>query len=949
MKYQELTILLPCHSLEDFPTHHEGDDAEGLLANWSALWHPALLAGAQSMPTWFRADSPPEDLAGRLIVIPRVSQSELATGFAQRAERDAGCLIQGRIRRDEIVEEALRPLDESAWQINPSLVADFLALGYCYLQVELLTRQMRYSSNLDEIHFQGLVLAAVDGAVQDDEKLAREKLQECFDVLSEERDHYYPVEGFILDLTLVAPTTIGRTLREQLATEVACNVVLSGDTLQMIADQEPATLQALQKAIQEERLGLVASEAAESRLPLLSCETIAAQLQETVARFEHLLGRRPVVYGRRRFGLTPVLPQILKQLGFEACLHFTLEDGSFPEGSQVKVRWEGCDGTTLDAIARAPIDATQSKAFLNYGVKTGESMDMDHVASICLAHWPGTPSTWYGDLRHIARYGAALGRFVTVEHYFQNTDLPVHQDKFKADQYRSPYCAQSVSRGQIDPISSSVRYWRGRATTEAAKTLETFAALLSTESVDPEHSLAEALANRMAAIDASEEGTAENAEGEARNGELLATAVENLAERLPRAKEPAEPGCLVFNPHSFVRRIGIEVPDLPGLPAVERPIYAASEQDRTKYVVADVPPAGFVWVAKGGAAGDQRKSDQVLADTCLLHNEFFEAKIDPDTGTLRSISQYEARGTRISQQLAMRLGKSKRRKGGDAWQDPYESELYSVMAADSVETTLATSAVGEIACRGRLLDRDGKELATFHQTYRIWRGSRVLLIDIQLEPLAECTKDAWNSYFAARFAWANEAATLHRSVNLTRQSTTAKRIEAPHYVEIDDGAGRIAILTGGLPYHRRLGLRMMDSLLVVRGETCRRFRLGIGVDLKLPLQEALGLLTPETWISQTAPPPAPNRSGWLFHLDSRNVTATDWEPLEEQSRVIGCRVRLLETGGRLAKVGLSAFRKIQSARRVDLNGDSPQECSIEEDRVRLQLSAHQWVQLEILW
>ena len=44
MKYQELIILLPCHSLEDFPTYHEGDDAHSLLASWSALWHPALLA-----------------------------------------------------------------------------------------------------------------------------------------------------------------------------------------------------------------------------------------------------------------------------------------------------------------------------------------------------------------------------------------------------------------------------------------------------------------------------------------------------------------------------------------------------------------------------------------------------------------------------------------------------------------------------------------------------------------------------------------------------------------------------------------------------------------------------------------------------------------------------------------------------------------------------------------
>ena len=50
MSYQQLIILLPCHSLEDFPVHHEGDDAAGLLAGWSALWHPQLIASAHTIP-----------------------------------------------------------------------------------------------------------------------------------------------------------------------------------------------------------------------------------------------------------------------------------------------------------------------------------------------------------------------------------------------------------------------------------------------------------------------------------------------------------------------------------------------------------------------------------------------------------------------------------------------------------------------------------------------------------------------------------------------------------------------------------------------------------------------------------------------------------------------------------------------------------------------------------
>ena len=215
MKFEEIIILLPCHSLEDFPTHNEGDEAQGLLANWSAMWHPAILQSAGAMPTWRRADEPPEEVANRLLMVPSASQSELPTGFAQRAKNDGACLIRNQSDRDAMVAKALDALDGGDGGVDADLAADFLALGYCYLQIELLTRQMRYASNLDEVHFQNLVLQAAGAAVEGDADEARKQLTACFDLLAEERDHYYPVEAFILDLTLVAEATIGAPLREE--------------------------------------------------------------------------------------------------------------------------------------------------------------------------------------------------------------------------------------------------------------------------------------------------------------------------------------------------------------------------------------------------------------------------------------------------------------------------------------------------------------------------------------------------------------------------------------------------------------------------------------------------------------------------------------------------------------------------------------------------------------
>ena len=69
MKFTELTVLLPCHSLEDFPVYYEGTQADELLAAWCSLWHPAFLASAAALPAWHRIDVPPETFSGRLMTV----------------------------------------------------------------------------------------------------------------------------------------------------------------------------------------------------------------------------------------------------------------------------------------------------------------------------------------------------------------------------------------------------------------------------------------------------------------------------------------------------------------------------------------------------------------------------------------------------------------------------------------------------------------------------------------------------------------------------------------------------------------------------------------------------------------------------------------------------------------------------------------------------------------
>ena len=929
MKFQELLILLPCHSLEDFPTHHEGEDAQSLLSSWSALWHPELLVAAGQAPTWRRIEDPPSDLKDKLIVVPSVCVQRLPTGFAQRCKDEGGLLIRKTGSRQEILAAALSvagtlpvPSEANGTRSVPAtLAADFLALGYAYLMIQLLTRQMRYSSNLDETYFKNTALAAATAAVEGNETLAKEKLAACFSVLAEERDHYYPVDAFLIYLNLTAATTLGSTLRDELSRQTPTSVLVSGDLLAEMAAKEPATLAAFKTGLEAGRVGLVGGEATEERLPLLSHESILAELTRGLAVYQSHLGLRPEVFGRWRYGLSPHLPGILHRLGYRGVLHTSLDEGKTPDGLQIKVRWEGLDGSAIDAIARTPLDASKPQTYLTLATKMGESMDSDHVATICLAHWPGQASEWLDDLRRIASYSPALGRFVTIDQYFRDTAQPGQLDRFEADRYRSPYLRQAIIRKQEDPISTPQRYWQKATTDAAAEAMETLASVVGGKNLasggrePPEASGVETSAQRLASV-------------------------------LTTASKSPTPGTLIINPCSFIRRIGLELDGLAGPPTAERPVYAAELHAGQVQAVVDVPAMGFVHLTPGKDSPREKKTLLLVEDN-VLRNEFFEAVINTTTGTLSAVHEYKSRGNRLSQQLALRMPGPKQ-KPGDTFRDPDESAIYSVMAADSVETTIATTTLGEVVARGRLVDQHGKKLAGFVQTYRLWRGSRVLQIQIELDPAEEPKADPWNSYYCCRFAWANEGADLFRTLHQTHTPASEKKFESPHYVEIADEKTSTTILTGGLAFHRRQEDRMLDTLLVTRGERQRTFRLGIGVDLQHPLHEAIGLLTPQV-IVPNVPAPASGSSGWLFHLSSRNVIATSWQPLDDGGKIAGFRVRLLETAGRPVSLTLSALRSVKSAVTMDFQGRQISELKVEDGKVKLDLAAFEWVALDARW
>lgn len=964
MRYTELAILLPCHSLEDFPVYQEGQEAEGLLSAWSALWHPALLAAAGRLPTWYRADNPPDDVAGRLYIVPPPSEPLLLAGWANRAADGGAVVVRKLHRRPEILAAALAGCDEPK-QVDADLAADFLALGLCHLLVELLTRQMRYMSNVDEIHLRDQAVAAAQAAVAGNADAARDKLRACFEVLTEARERFYPVEAYLIDLVLTAPTTLGAGLRRELTEPTAKSLLLSGRLLDEMATSQPDTLSVLRTAIEQGAVSIAGGEFDEGELALAPIESIVAELRRGGQTYQRLLGRSITVFGRRRYGLSPLLPGVLSWAGYTGALHFTLDEGQFPRGGQGKTRWEGLGASAIDALGRLPQDANTAESLLTYPRRMGETMDADHVATLVFAHWPGQVSPFFEDLRRTASYAPVLGRFITLSDYFQQTDRPGELTRFRADQYRAPYLRQAIVKEEADPLSRLADLHRRSARAANIEALAMIVDLLGGSrgsgearpkdetSPQEERWAVPTLRGAGQLLDEARLPVSMNAdpaagELDARLDRCFATTAEALAAKLAAKGD----GCLVLNPLPFARRTGVCLPALVGPPDVSGPVVAAQQSADCTRAVVDLPPMGFAWIGPGGVTSASAPQKRVLPRSekrasdkePTIRNDVLQVVVSPQTGGIRSIHEIGRRGNLLSQQLAFRLP-APRPKPGESWRDPDQQAIYSTMLAESVEVTESGSAYSQIVSRGRLIDETGERVAGFTQRIELSRGSRVVGLEIELDDPRDPRADPWNSYYASRFAWGDESAELRRSVGLASQLTDARNIEAPSFVEISSQGLRAAVLSGGLAYHRRVGQRMLDTLLVVRGERRRRFRLGIGAGLAHPAADAVALLDAPAVVPGVAAPRSA-ASGWLFHLDVKNVVATHWETLFDDGRPVGFRVHLWETEGRAGRAHLRAFKRLASARQIDLQGQSLMELTVDEDRVAFDLSAYEWLALE---
>ncbi len=922
MRYDDLIILIPSHSLEDFPLFHTGQEAHELLVAWTALWHPGLIVHTGQMPHWARADEPPEELEGRLVLVPQVSQELLLVGWVAKARQQGACVVEELQDRQRVWAQAQEFFGLEPWHAQ-DWVEEFYALGYAFLQEELLTRQMRYMSNLDEEYFQSLVVEAAQKAAQGQTESAQAVLGQCYELLMESRQRYYPVDAYLVDLLVVASSTLGPELRRELSRS-GVNVLCPASVLEQMAQHDPDSLALLRKGVESGQVSVVGGSYAEEPWPLLPLDQTLAWLRLAQAVYRRHLGQEVRVFGQRRFGLCAWLPQVLARLGYQAALHFPLDEGAFPQATQAKIHWQSPGSCAVDALARVPVDAGQSESLLNFCERLGNTMDMDHVATVSFARWPGKACPFFEDLRRIERHSAVLGRFVTLQEYFQDTELPGEPSRFAADSYRTPYLRQEVASGSQDPATRFVPVYRRWAWEQHRRFLSLVQA---------------ALGGPVILLPEDEDPRSASPPG--KMTEPLRQHLQALARQILNPDTPAQ-GYLLLNPWPWSCKVEVPLKSEEYVPWGAEGL-VAQQLSGTRQVLVEVPGGGYRWVPchvgqPPSPPARGREPPMVEPENFLMRNEYFQLHLDPNTGAIAALHDYRHRGNRLSQQLALR---SARLAAGS------NASPYSVMKAQSVEFLHTGPALACAQAQGHLLDRQGRPVARFVQKVQIWRRLRVLKLEVELEPEELPSGDPWENYYACRWAWPDETALMFRGVAGMVFPCEATRVEAPLFVRWETDTWSTTVLCGGMAYHRRVGLRMLDTLLIPPGETQRRFTLGLGIDVKNPLEQAVAWLAPPQAVACTGSPEPRPSGAWFFTAQGGSVLPTAWSPLVEGDRLVGYRVRLLEPRGQTQQLRLRSLREVTQAQLLDFQGQSLTPLRVQGDAVLVDLDAHEWAEVEV--
>lgn len=919
-------------------------DAEAVWAAVSAGWHPAVLAVADDLPRLECLDGPTSPGPREVRVVPGGMTGHLPSGHLTQCYDAGAHVVEGETARQAIVDAIVQRVGPSTFPRGDeadALAADFQALGTAWWWLRDLAAAMGHVDGPDH---DNLAREALDGAsawAAGDLNTARNRLRAAFEVLTQSRERFYPVDAYLVDLCLLDPASPGGCLKDLLDAGTPVSLLAPARAIEVQAALDPDSLQRLREAITDGRLDVIGGAYAEVDEPLLPVESILWQFRRGGEVYRaHLDERNVETLARRRFALYPQLPQVAKRFGFRFGYHMGFDAGRFPVRDEAKRLWESPDHSHLESLLRPPLAADSALAGLQLPWRLARSMKDDHVATLPLAHWPDPVAGWYRDLRRTISYSPVLARAVTVNDYFHQTDRPYETFHAGTDAYVTPYLAQAVARRDPTPSSGRATHARLRARLDA---LTTSGALARGLGHDPTPADLEPLPDPAAVETALETGRLDEASADLdRLGPYWTRA---LARGIAGARTDGRPGYLVLNPVGTARRAPVLLPGAAADLRPEGPLRAVQVIENEVWGVVDVPAFGFAWVPRENAAtAPPPPASVVSARDRTLRNETIAVEIDRTTGGIRGVRLVDEDTARLGQQLVI-----------EGLTSLDGQPVASRMVADGHQIVHAGPALAEAESWGALLGPDDRRYARFRQRVRLWVGRPLVEVDLTLTELDPAwldrlaSGDPWARYLGCRWAWPDPASMLRRTVLASPELTEADRPETPDALDVSTRRQRTALLFGGLAHHRRHGPRMLDTLLVAGAETGRSFQLGLTLDQEYLAPAALDLTAPAFVVPTETGPPAGGPTGWLLHLDSKGAAVSRVEFLEstEDGRGWGLALHVLETAGTSSRCRLRTFRNPSWARQTDFLGSVVVDLSTDGDSVLLDLTPHELARVEV--
>lgn len=915
-----ILLLIPCHSLEDFPVELEEQEAASLLNAWSIAFLPALLYQAESFPQWSRADSPPEPEPGDFVIASSMANSWIPHDYFSQLEDAGGKFFEASENRSADLqtlqqEWELPATDPSDAPRAEELAKAFLAFGTVWLIGEILARQMRHFQLIEETTAQQSILQAAQSWKQGDWVAVESQLSDAYGQLQEKREQFYPIDPLFVDHVLVEEGTSWDDLLKLAESPLPVSLQMTGEALESLwgnaTEEQQNRFLTLMNQQPHCIVGGMQSEAVNQ---LQDLSVLQEQIQQNHETFTARGLTPPTVWASRTFGLCSQLPQVLNDHDFQAALHNAIDDGLFPADEQSHYRWEARDGSGVSANSRLPLPGQTAAGLLQLPQQISDGMDHDQIAMVSWMRLPNAESPWLDDLKVASQYPCVLGKFVHWNEFFEQTEDNGHPNQSYPFEYRSSWLAQAVGKRQTNPIS----YWQQE--------------LLSQRQTKANQLLSETIKLFRSGTEASDD-------------QAVLEQVAQLAGR--NTQDSASKGTLLINrtSHSQSSRVVFKHP----VEKSEGLEYIASNESSSDVCSAlvTVPGNGFRWIPASKALKENRsRKSPPLAEEWLLRNDYFTVSINPQTGGIEQVKTYDRSPNRFSQQLAFHFNKV-RHQVIEEQTGKTKKVHYSLMRAKSLKIVECNAAVGAIASEGMLFDPETHNpVAEFQQTVQVCRGERTLRISIDITPKESCGPYPWNSYFCSRFAWNDPQANLTGAIQQGTTDLHGEQFESIDFVRWGASGHTASLYAEGRPFYRISEPRKLDALMMVRDEQTKHFEYVVSIDEPTPMKTFAALATP---MLTSAPMPQPKRtSGWFWHVNSSNVQLmkfTAHDPEVPNSSLI----ELLETDGFHRHITLTCPKPVQKASQVNAKNRQTGELSAEGRKVKVEVNQYEHVRIRLFW